>query len=227
MHNAFRNCYNLTQVSGALPANMNDGFHGCNNLTTVVQSGGFLTGYYGINCFKNCTSLTNINTGVTMGFTFSNNMFENCTNLVDAGTSMSMTYFPSIFANCTNLTKAPSSIAGSYGRYAFRGCTKLVDGPNIFNASSDSVGAFENCYNMVNGPKNVYAGSNMQNMFANCYKMQKAPNFYSSAGSAQINTNTSNIQNGGAYRAFYECRNMTTGPNLLSSWNGYEVFYNC
>ena len=80
---------------------------------------------------------------------------------------------------------------------------------------------------MINGPKNVSAGSNMQYMFANCYKMQKAPNFYSSAGSDAINTTEGNIRNGGAYRAFYECRNMTTGPNYVGSWNGYEVFYNC
>ena len=155
-------------------------------VSTAISMQKRATTSIGINAFKGCTSLTQINIpdGVT---SIGGNAFQNCYALTKINIPNSVTSIgDNAFQNCYALTQIniPNSVT-SIGGNAFNGCYSLTQ-INIPDGVTNIVYyTFHNCYSLtrINIPDGVT--NNRYNAFENCYSLTQIniPDSVTSIGS--------------------------------------------
>ena len=130
-YGAFSGCSGLTSITipDGVTSIGRDTFHNCTGLTSVTIPNSVTSiDYY---AFYNCTGLTTVNwnaVACTSAGSYSNPIFEGCSNLATVYIGDNVTTIPSCaFSGCVGLTSVtiPDSVT-SIGAYAFSRCSGLT-----------------------------------------------------------------------------------------------------
>lgn len=166
-------------------------FYGCTALKKIPSSweGGFSSCGITDSMFYDCKSITSIPkrwTGLVA--TDMDYMFKNCSSLssIESWTDFPGSTIEGIFSNCTSLKKIPDSWKGfNAGNCdsAFANCTSLTDIPKTWDGkittSPDYASLFEGCTSLTGIPTAQSAwsgwGGNIYRMFANCTSLTMDP----------------------------------------------------
>jgi hypothetical protein len=165
-------------------------FYNCKSITTIPRRWTGLASTDMDYMFKNCSSLSSIESWTDFPGTTIIEIFINCTSLKklpDSWEGFSATNCSSAFANCTSLTDIPdswSSLSKNYTNpnyYAmFEGCTSLTGIPTTREAwagfGNGNIGRmFANCTSLTMDPKPIMDGLNRpgfgSQMFKGCVNM--------------------------------------------------------
>lgn len=165
-------------------------FYGCTALKKIPNSweGGFSSCSITDSMFYDCKSITTIPqrwTGLVA--TDMDYMFKNCSSLssIESWTDFPGSTIEEIFSNCTSLKKIPNSWEGfNAGNCisAFANCTSLTDIPSSWEGkitSPNYASLFEGCTSLTGIPSAQSAwtnwGGNIYRMFANCTSLTLDP----------------------------------------------------
>lgn len=165
-------------------------FYNCKSITTIPQRWTGLASWDMDYMFKNCSSLSSIESWTNFPGGTICEIFINCTSLKklpDSWEGFSATNCPSAFANCTSLTDIPDSWSSLSKNYTnpnysamFEGCTSLTGIPTTQEAwagfGNGNIGRmFANCTSLTLDPKPIMDGLNRpgygSQMFKGCVNM--------------------------------------------------------
>ena len=166
---------------------------GTGNTVISYDSGWNLEGF-DISCIGNIETLLDYATVESGGHPVMadycyNNMFLNCTSLIQApelpATTLADSCYYGMFHGCTSLIQAPelpaTTLADSCYYSMFVGCTSLIQAPELpatTLANSCYSGMFEGCTSLIQAPKlpaTTLADSCYSGMFIDCTSLIQAP----------------------------------------------------
>lgn len=160
------------------------------------------------------------------------NLFQNCTGLVDASDLVLVgSYYRSMFSGCTGLTAIPALPATTLVNNAytemFKGCTSLVNGPTTLPATSLTTACYQNMFNGCTSlttapalPATTLSEACYNAMFTDCISLTAAPLLPATTLATSCYATM-----------FARCTSMVTAPSLpattLANYCYKEMFYGC
>ena len=174
-------------------------------------------------CYWDITGNRAANTGCE-------NMFQNCTGLVDASKlKLFGSYYKNMFNGCTGLTAVPelpsTTLVNESYRSMFQGCTSLVTAPSLPTTTLTDFcyeSMFKGCTSLVNPPSELPAlsvdriQSCYSNMFNGCTSLTESPKI-------KVSTLYTTYTTSPLYNMFNGCTSLVRVEIDATVWNGNQA----